>query len=105
MGGAARLWVAAQWRRRWSALAGLALLVALAGGGVPALAAGARRADSAYERFRAATGQPNLVAQVRLGGTKPTSNAEAATRFGAHVAALGKLAAIDGVDSVEVESW
>ena len=64
MGGAVGLWVAAEWRRRWPALIGLAVLVALAGGAATALAAGARRADTAYTRFRDATGEPNLVAQV-----------------------------------------
>ena len=69
MGGAIGLWVAAEWRRRWRALVGVALLVALAGGAATALAAGARRADTAYSRFREATGEPNLAAQVELGGT------------------------------------
>ena len=37
MGGAIGLWVAAEWRRRWPALIGLAVLVALAGGAATAL--------------------------------------------------------------------
>ena len=41
MGGGIGLWVAAEWRRRWLALVGVALLVALAGGVATALAAGA----------------------------------------------------------------
>jgi ABC-type lipoprotein release transport system permease subunit len=38
-------------RRRWRSWLGLALLVAIAGGGVLTLAAGARRTNSAYPRF------------------------------------------------------
>ena len=48
MNSAIGLWVAAEWRRRWPALLGIAVLVALAGGAATALAAGARRADTAY---------------------------------------------------------
>ena len=96
MGGAVGLWVAAEWRRRWPALLGVALLVALAGGAATALAAGARRADTAYLRFREATGEPNLTAQIDLSGIETA---------GAHVGAIDELAAIDGVESVEVESW
>ena len=105
MNSAVGLWVAAEWRRRWPALLGIAVLVALAGGAATALAAGARRADSAYGRFLDSTGVPNLTAQVVLGGTKPTSADVAADRFGAHVEAIDELAALDGVESVAVESW
>ncbi len=105
MNSAVVLWVAAGWRRRWPALVGIAVLVALAGGAATALAAGARRADSAYGRFLDSTGVPNLTAQVVLGGTKPTSADVAADRFGAHVEAIDELAALDGVESVAVESW
>ena len=105
MNSAVGLWVAAEWRRRWPALLGIAMLVALAGGAATALAAGARRADSAYGRFLDSTGAPNLTAQVVLGGTKPTSADVAADRFGAHVEAIDELAAVDGVESVAVESW
>ena len=105
MGGAVGLWVAAEWRRRWPALIGVAVLVALAGGAATALAAGARRADTAYTRFGEATGEPNLMAGVDLGGAKPTSAEETAELFSAHVEAVDELAAIDGVESVEVETW
>ncbi len=105
MGGAIGLWVGAEWRRRWPALVGIAVLVAIAGGAATALAAGARRADTAYARFREATGEPNLTAQLDLGGAKPTERRLAAERFGAHVEALDDLAAVEGVESVAVESW
>ncbi len=105
MNSAGRLWVAAEWRRRWTALLGVAVLVALAGGVATALAAGARRADTAYMRFGEATGEPNLMAGVDLGGAKPTSAEETAELFSAHVEALDELTAIDGVESIEVETW
>jgi ABC-type lipoprotein release transport system permease subunit len=41
----------AEWRSRWRAWLGLGLLLGLAAGAVLALAAGARRTDSAYDRF------------------------------------------------------
>ena len=44
----------AEWRTRWRAWLGLALLVGLAAGATIALLAGARRTDSAYRRFLAA---------------------------------------------------
>jgi hypothetical protein len=94
--GAVGLWVAAELRRRWLAVLGVAVLVALAGGVSTALAAGARRADTAYDRFREATGEPNLTAHIDLNGLATA---------GAHVGAIDELAAIDGVESVEVESW
>ncbi|MEO7430281.1 MAG: hypothetical protein ABIY48_12965, partial [Acidimicrobiales bacterium] len=42
-------------RRRWRAMLVLVLLVAIAGGAVLTLVAGARRASTAYDRFREAT--------------------------------------------------
>ena len=96
MNSAVGLWVAAEWRRRWPALLGIAVLVALAGGVATALAAGARRADTAYLRFREATGEPNLAAHIDLDGIETA---------GVHVEAIDELAVIDGVEAVEVESW
>lgn len=51
---AVRLWIRGEVRSRWGALAGVALLLAIAGGTVIAAAAAARRTDSAYPRFLAA---------------------------------------------------
>jgi ABC-type lipoprotein release transport system permease subunit len=104
MNQAVGLWVAAELRRRWPALVGIAVLVALAGGVTTALAAGARRADTAYERFREATGEPNLVAQLELGAIE-ADDEQSMARRSAHLDALDELAAVDGVESVEVESW
>ena len=57
-------WMSAQseWRRRAGSLALLALLVTLAGGVTIAAVAGARRADSAFQRFVDATGEPDIQA-------------------------------------------
>lgn len=49
-----RLWLRGELRARWKALAGVALLLGLAGGTVIAAAAAARRTDTAYDRFLAA---------------------------------------------------
>ena len=68
------LWVRAEWRRRGAALLALALLVALAGGVATALYAGARRADTAFARFREVTAPYNLVASLRLGEEKPSAD-------------------------------
>jgi hypothetical protein len=59
MGGIA-LRVRSDLRRRWAAWLALALLVSVLVGGVTAIAAGARRTDSAYERFVDQTRAPNL---------------------------------------------
>ena len=97
MGGAVGLWTVAEWRRRWRMLIALAILVAVAGGVATALAAGARRADSAYERFQVATGAPNLLAAMPL--------SEDLLSQGVAVEAIDELEAIDGVEGVQVESW
>ena len=65
------VWAPTEWRRRWPALLALAVLVAVAGGVATALVAGARRADSSFDRLLAVTGAPNLIAQVALGQEKP----------------------------------
>ena len=51
-----------EWRRRWGSLALLALLVTLAGGVPIGAVAAARRADTAFARFSAATGEPDIQA-------------------------------------------
>ena len=99
------VWAPTEWRRRWPALIGLAVLVAVAGGVATALVAGARRADSSFDRFLDVTGAPNLVAQVALGQEKPGQDEDLSERFSAHVDAMDELAALPGVESVRVESW
>jgi ABC-type lipoprotein release transport system permease subunit len=103
MGGLS-LWVRAEWRRRGAALLALALLVALAGGVATALYAGARRADTAFVRFREVTAPYNLVASLRLGEEKPTAD-ELSERVAAQRRAIAAVADVDGVESVSLESW
>ena len=100
--GAIRLWVPTEWRRRWVALLALAVLVALAGSVATALWAGARRADTAYERFQDATGSPNLTAQLRLSGDFPTLAQDDFTSPGDSVT---EVAAVPGVERVSTEAW
>src|SRR4029079_16191315 len=100
--GAIRLWVPTEWRRRWAALLALAVLVALAGGVATALWAGARRADTAYERFQDATGSPNLTAQLRLSADFPTLGQDDLTRPGD---AVTEVAAVPGVERVSTKAW
>ena len=68
-----------------------------------AFAAGARRADGAYERFQAETGAPNLVGQARLAELDLTSTGPSAlTR---QVEAIDELLAIPGVERVVARAW
>jgi hypothetical protein len=58
------------WKRRWGSLLLVALLVAITGGTAVAALAGARRADTAFDRFFDATGEPEVAALLdfdRLG--------------------------------------
>ena len=97
------LWVRREWRRSWPALVALGLLVAVAGAVTTAFAAGARRADGAYERFQAETGAPNLIGQARLAELDLTSTGPSAlTR---QVEAIDELLAIPGVERVVARAW
>jgi hypothetical protein len=58
------LWVRSEWRRRWGALLALGLLVSFAGGVTLAVAAGARRADTAIDRFMDETNQHELEVEL-----------------------------------------
>lgn len=88
------LWIRSEWRSTWPALGGLALLVALAGGLTITAVAGARRADSSFERFTQGTRATLLV------GASP----EAATTV--DVLAVGReLAQIEGVDGITPMAW
>ena len=86
------LWTAAEWRRRWPMLVALAVMVAVAGGVATALAAGARRADTAFARFEVATGAPNLLAAMPLSPDLLTGGVPAEV--------IDDLAGIDGVEGV-----
>ena len=67
---AATLWFGAELRARWRATLGLALLVGVVAGACLAVAAGARRTDSAYPRFLARYGP--FAADVSTGGDPHT---------------------------------
>lgn len=97
--------VAGQLRARWRAAAALALLVALTGGLVLATAAGARRTDSAYDRFREATATRDASVQVDSGDVDASMDAIVALDI---VAAAGRLelipvAPVDGSVRTEVD--
>ena len=100
--GAVRFWVLAEWRQRWLALLALAVLVALAGGVAMALWAGARRADTAFERFQLATGSPNLTAQLRLSADLSAFDPEVFTGAGR---AVTDVAGVPGVERASSEVW
>ena len=88
-----------------TALAGLPVLVAVAGGVATALVAGARRADSSFVRFLDVTGAPNFAAQVALGQDVPGQYEDVSERFSIGPDVVKELAAIPGVETVRVESW
>ena len=95
------LWVRSEWRRSWPAVFGLALVVAVVVGAVAALWFGARRADSATDRFSAAIGQPNVEMQAPLGEVDPQSVAE----LNRHVELLPQAAEVPGVEAASAMSW
>ncbi|HET7489229.1 MAG TPA: ABC transporter permease [Acidimicrobiales bacterium] len=69
MGGVGAVWLhmRTDLRRQWRSWSVLALLVALSGGAAIALAAGARRTDSAYQRFLHAQRAPDLYVYLTGG--------------------------------------
>jgi hypothetical protein len=91
------VWVGARadMRSRWRSWLMLALLVALAGGSVIALAAGARRTDSAYPRFLQAQRAADVI--VFLGGT-PTLPAQVQ-----HLPEVAESATAMGIATTETD--
>ncbi len=59
--GAARFWARHEVATRWRALLLLGILAGAAGGVAIAAGAGARRTDTAFARFKAATGSPDAI--------------------------------------------
>ena len=58
------LWIRSEWRRGWRPLLGLSLLIALGGGVTLAALGGARRADTAFDRFLDRVSSPVDVSAV-----------------------------------------
>ena len=75
-----RMWVLAELRRRRGSCVALALLIGCFAGAALALAAGARRTDTAYERFREEALARDLVVQATV--TDPAMTDEVAVAVG-----------------------
>lgn len=73
MRAAIALWVANEVARRWKALVALGVLAGLAGGLAVASVAGARRASTAFERYREATGRADAIVFGTLAGIFPAN--------------------------------
>ena len=97
MTGGLDLWIRSEWRRRWRGLLGVALLIALGGGITIAAIAGARRADSATDRFLEQAGSRITV----------TASPEFAigTELGMWDTIPAQIAAVPGVRGVLPVSW
>ena len=97
MTGGLDLWIRSEWRRRWRGLLGVALLIALGGGITIAAVAGARRADSATNRFMEQTGSRIVV----------TASPELAigTELGLWDTIPAQIAALPGVRGVLPVGW
>ena len=91
------LWIRSERRRRAPALLIVAIVALAAGAGMAAFA-GARRADSALERFGTATGQQNLELTVEAFETG--SGTIDATRLVDSVDLIDEAAAVPGVEAV-----
>jgi hypothetical protein len=84
-----------EWRSRWRAWLGLAVLIGLAGGATAAAVAGARRAETAYPRFVQAQNGYQLVVRGFPEGIKPE-------RSIARIAAMPEVAQWARIDAVGV---
>lgn len=65
---AVAIWAGRETARRWRALVALGVLAGLAGGLALAAVAGARRTETAYQRFREATGRSDAIVFATLAG-------------------------------------
>src|SRR4029453_3366177 len=90
-------WGASEWRRSWRSLTLPALLVTFGGAITIAAIAGARRADSAFDRFLEQTSAPLAVG---LSG----QDDDLVTLDGASALAPD-MAAIPGVEGVTPTAW
>ena len=75
---AVALLVAHKLRAGWRGWAGLALIIALAGGAVLAAAAGASRTDSAYPRFLAQSHASDVLVSPAGGPASPATTPRSA---------------------------
>ena len=98
--GAAWMWVRSEWRRGWGGLLIIGLLIAVAGGVTMAVAAGARRADSAIARLQAATNDPQALVELKTTDLDELPAQVAALPSPAELAE--RLNDVDGVTGVTV---
>jgi ABC-type lipoprotein release transport system permease subunit len=98
------LWVRSEWRRGWAGLVVLGLLIAAGGGVTLAVAAGARRADTALDRFMVATNRHQLEVEVDFPDDVDES-ARWARGLPSPDELADRLAAVPGVEGVTVMNW
>jgi ABC-type lipoprotein release transport system permease subunit len=91
--------VGREWRRGWGGALTIGLLIAAAGGVTMAATAGARRADSAIDRFQAATNETQVEVEGSFFGDLDQLSATLA-RLPASAELANRLAAVDGVDGL-----
>jgi hypothetical protein len=97
---AIRIWVRGEWRRGWRELIVVGLIMALGGGVTMAAAAGARRADSAIERFQRTTNEPQV--ELELVTSNLDELQELVPRLRPAPELADRIAAVEGVDGVTV---
>ena len=97
-------WIRSEWRNSWRSLLGVALLVALGGGTTIAAVAGARRADTAVDRFLSQTGGPITVTAMPT-GVAPGDAGAHDTSLAVWSALPAELAALPGVEGVTPAAW
>lgn len=91
------IWVRAEWRNRWRALVGIAVIAAIGGGLTLAAAAGARRADTAVDRFLIELGAPISVSanSSAMFDAEPGTSADLARQ----------ISKVTGVRGVRQATW
>jgi ABC-type lipoprotein release transport system permease subunit len=92
------LWVRSEWRRSGRSLVGLALLIAVGGGITLAAFGGARRADTAFDRFLDRVSSPIDVSAAGI-------EADVSVYRSAWADLTGPIADIAGVRGVTPTSW
>ena len=95
---AIRVWVHSEWRRGWRELVVLGLIMALAGGVTMAAAAGARRADTAIDRFQRATNEPRVELELVTSDLEELQ--ELVPRLPPASELADRIASVEGVDGV-----